>query len=315
MSQTLHLLTAFRNEEKSIVTLLDELHQILQHGDLLSKVRLTMVDDLSFDNSVDLIQTWQQEHPELLIDLISCPTNLGNQGALTYGLQKMDVGENDIVLSFDSDGEDDISKIPLILSTADQNPNCIIFTERGHRYNGTFFNILFRIFAWTIKFLTQKPLLPNNFLLFPGKYHNAISSSPFLPAYYALSILRLNFPYRSLILDRRPRIDGVSSQNIYNLITHAFIGLLIFHETVIAKLYTWLFASVGVFTFTSFFALFVKFVKEKALPGWTAMFITINFGFMGFTLLMLCVIAFLSMVLKLLSYHLPQMVVDQKKLS
>ena len=106
--------------------------------------------------------------------------------------------------------------------------------------------------------------------------------------------------------DRRPRIDGKSSQNIYNLITHGLVGLIIFHETVVAKIYSWLVVSVIFFTGTSFFALFVKFVREKAVPGWTAMFISINFGFILLSVITLCFVSFLAMMMKLIGYYMAE---------
>lgn len=303
-AKNLFLMTAFRNEENSLPLLLKELTDVLSQHGLSSQTTLLMINDFSTDNSVEKIESFNKENPSLNIEICSLETNLGNQGAMAFGLKYLSNRSPECIISFDSDGEDDLQKIPLLIEMAREKQDHVIFTERGNRHNTLPVLFLFHVFVLVIRLLTSKTLLPNNFMVLPGKYVKAACGSPFLPAYYSLSIFRLNLPYQSIKLDRRPRIYGKSSQNIYNLITHGLVGLLIFHETVIAKIYSWLVISVLFFTGTCFFALFVKFIREKALPGWTAMFMSINFGFVLLSLIMLCFVSALSLIFKVGAYQL-----------
>lgn len=147
-------------------------------------------------------------------------------------------------------------------------------------------------------------------MLLPGKCLNAVAKSPYSAVYYALSVQRLNFPSQTVMYDRRTRYGGVSSQNVFNLIAHGFVGLLVFHETVLARTFVMLLGSIVFFSLTSCFALFVKFIVEKALPGWTALFFTVNYGFMVFIVAMLIVIASMSMTFKLSGFYLSKLESD-----
>ncbi len=153
--------------------------------------------------------------------------------------------------------------------------------------------------------MTGRNILPNNFMVLPGRYQKATLHSPFLPVYYSLATLRLGLPYVSSPSPRRLRYGGQSTQNVYNLITHALVGLMIFHETVVAKVYSYIAIAGLVFGLTNGFALFVKFVQNKPVPdGYASTFLTMNFGFAVILMALMVFTAAASMGLKLASYYL-----------
>ena len=80
---------------------------------------------------------------------------------------------------------------------------------------------------------------------------------------------------------------------------------MIFHETVVAKVYSAIALAGGVFGLTNLFALFVKFAQNKPVPdGYASTFLTMNFGFAVILLALLVFTASASMGLKLASYYL-----------
>ena len=64
------------------------------------------------------------------VRVIRAPTNFGNQGAMFFGLRRLDVGPDDILITFDCDGEDDVAAIPSILELSALNPGKMVLIER-----------------------------------------------------------------------------------------------------------------------------------------------------------------------------------------
>ena len=300
----LAILTASRNDASLLELFLSELLEVLNKANVTEQTCLYFVDDLSFDLTREVINNWSQAHPALAIKIIPLITNLGNQGAMAYGLKQVTLPEDGILLTLDSDGEDDLQKIPELISLSSENKSKVIFTERGQRKDSLLVRCLYKLYRYIFIRLTGQKIIPNNFMILPAIYLKAIQSASFVAVYYALAVLRLGFPYTTVVYDRRKRFSGKSSQNLYNLMSHGLVGLMMFYETVIPKILMYLLLSITFFIGTSGFALFVKFVKEASIPGWTAMFLAINFGFIIFLGGMIIVMGTFAISFKLCNYYL-----------
>jgi hypothetical protein len=79
---------------------------------------------------------------------------------------------------------------------------------------------------------------------------------------------------------------------------------MMFYETVIPKVLSWLVLSIAFFIGTSGFALFAKFIKDASLPGWTALFLALNFGFIVFLGSLLIIMSVFAISFKLAHYYL-----------
>lgn len=300
-------LTAFRGEASILPNYLDEMLLVLQSSHQLDVCQLVLVDDFSLDNSKDVVSAWSAQHPELKLEVLSPPTNLGTQGALAWGLGQLSLrhAETQWVFSMDPDGEDDITMLPEMMTLAAANPDRAIYSVRTTRQDSMRMKMLYFPFRHLYKHMTGQAILPNNFMILPGRYQRATLHSPFLPVYYALATLRLKLPWLPSPSARRTRYGGHSTQNLFNLITHALVGLMIFHETVMAKIYSYIACAFALLASTNAFALFVKFMQDKPAPdGYTSTFMTMNFGFGVVLLSMLGFTAGTSMILKLASYYL-----------
>ncbi|MDA0335145.1 MAG: glycosyltransferase [bacterium] len=297
-------LTASRNDGEQLEVFLKELLDVLLACGSLAASRLYVVDDYSLDDTRARVEDWSRNHPDLDVRLICVPTNLGNQGAIAFALRNCEVPENAHLITLDSDGEDDLQRIPQLLQLSEENREMVVFTERGRRHDGLHVRVLYRLFRGFFTVLTGSRIMPNNFMVVPGKYVEAIRLAPFTAVYYALAVLRLRLPHVCVRCDRRPRYGGSSSQSLYNLTSHAFVGLMMFYKTVISKLFLFLLVSIGFFMLTTAFALFVKFVREASLPGWTAMFLAVNFGFAVFLVSMLLLLAAFAFMFKIVGYRI-----------
>jgi cellulose synthase/poly-beta-1,6-N-acetylglucosamine synthase-like glycosyltransferase len=98
---TISLIVAFRNEENTILLLLQS---ILQQNYSKSKMEIILVDDSSTDKSLYLAKTFQEKHPELHIKLFELskekPHALGKKEALILAYT---IASGDYILLSDAD--------------------------------------------------------------------------------------------------------------------------------------------------------------------------------------------------------------------
>jgi glycosyltransferase involved in cell wall biosynthesis len=240
-------LTACRNEQAILGEFLDEFAEVLQKAGLAAESLLYVIDDMSTDRSVAIMEEYRNRPGSIRTEIIAAPTNLGNQGALFYALSNMRIDPTDVLITFDCDGEDDVAQIPSIIALGRENPGKVVLIERGRRQESLTFKVAFFCYKTIFRFLTRQSVIPNNFLLIPGRYIPFIRRNPLASVHFAYAILKTRLPSVSTQRDRRKRYGGRSSQNLFMVASHGLVGLMIFYETVIAKLLLLLLAF-GVFS-------------------------------------------------------------------
>ena len=229
------ILTANRNDAPSLTAFLEELSTVLRQAGRDDACRLFVVDDQSFDDSIQILESWKVHSASLTLHILPLATNLGNQGALAFGLQSLDASQSDYVMTLDCDGEDDLSRIPALMELAENNSDHIVFTERGQRFDPLIIRFFYHAYRVFFMLTTGLSITPSNFMILPSAFVPAVQKSPFLPAFFAMSALRLGFPYRRIKVDRRPRYSGQSSQNIYTLMSHGLVAIATFYERTIPR--------------------------------------------------------------------------------
>src|SRR3954469_11863889 len=239
-------LTAFRNESPILRTFLDEFTTMVRQAGMADDAVLYMVDDLSTDRSGEILDAYRARPDGVPLHVIRTPTNLGNQGALFYGIARIDVAPDDVLVTFDCDGEDDVRQIPSVLEVGKQEPGRLVLIERGRRRESLRFKLFFHAYKTLFRFLTGKQVIPNNFMVIPGHLVPAIQRSPLVGVHFAYGILKLGAPYTAQTRDRRTRYGGNKSQNLFMLVSHGLVGLMVFYEVVLAKLFVLSFAVMGV---------------------------------------------------------------------
>jgi glycosyltransferase involved in cell wall biosynthesis len=238
-------LTACRNEELILDEFLAEFTEMVGIAGIAEKTTLYIVDDLSTDRSREILERYASESRSVKLHTISVPTNFGNQGAMFYGLGRIKVGPDDVLVTFDCDGEDDVREIPSILELGAKNPGKAVLIERGQRAEPLSFKIFFAAYKILFRLLTRQRVVPNNFMLIPARFVPVIQRSPLAAVHLAYAILKLNPPRVVTTRNRRPRYGGRTSQNLFMLVSHGMVGLMVFYEIVIAKLFLLLFVSGG----------------------------------------------------------------------
>jgi glycosyltransferase involved in cell wall biosynthesis len=229
-------LTACRNEEAILGEFLREFSEMTLAAHIDRNAVLYVVDDLSSDRSIEILEAHRRTTAVLDLIVIRAPTNFGNQGALFYGLSKIELDPDDVLITFDCDGEDDVKEVPSIVKLGADNPGKLVLIERGQRKESLAFRVSFYFYKMLFRFLTGQRVIPNNFLLIPAKYVPAIQRTPTAAVHFAYAVLKLRFPSITTRRNRRPRYGGTGSQNLFTVASHGLVGLMIFYETVVAKL-------------------------------------------------------------------------------
>jgi polyisoprenyl-phosphate glycosyltransferase len=229
-------LTACRNEEAILGEFLREFTEMTRAAQIEHSAMLYVIDDLSSDRSVEILEAHRRTAPVTALEIIRAPTNFGNQGAMFYGLSKIQVDPNDVLITFDCDGEDDVNEVTSIIKLGADNPGKLVLIERGQRKESLVFRIAFYFYKLLFRFLTGQHVIPNNFLLIPGRYVSAIQRTPTAAVHFAYAVLKMKLPSVTTRRNRRSRYGGASSQNLFMVASHGLVGLMIFYETVVAKI-------------------------------------------------------------------------------
>jgi glycosyltransferase involved in cell wall biosynthesis len=229
-------LTACRNEETILGEFLREFSEMTLAAQIDRKAMLYVVDDLSSDRSIEILEAHRRSTAVIDLKVICAPTNFGNQGALFYGLSKIEVDSDDVLITFDCDGEDDVKQIPSIIKLGTDNPGKLVLIERGQRKESLVFRVAFYFYKVLFRFLTGQRVIPNNFLLIPARYVPAIQRTPTAAVHFAYAVLKMRLPSITTRRNRRQRYGGAGSQNLFMVASHGLVGLMIFYETVVAKL-------------------------------------------------------------------------------
>jgi hypothetical protein len=297
-------LTACRNEERILNEFLAEFDTMARAAGIADRTVLYVVDDMSTDSSVDVLDSYARREGAIQLRILACPTNFGNQGAMFYGLGRVEVESRDVLITFDCDGEDDVLGIPSVLDLGARNSGKVVLIERGRRTESLRFKVLFASYKTLFRMLTRQSVVPNNFMLIPGRFVPAIRRSPLAAVHLAYGVLRLNPPRIVTTRDRRPRYGGQSSQNVFMLVSHGLVGLMVFYETVIAKLFLLLFAFGAFASAIVGLALFIPLsnVAAQRTLIWIAIASSVGAaGFMGLLLSAAVVLLF-----KLTAYTLSE---------
>lgn len=155
------------------------------------------------------------------IKIISLNKNLGSQKAISVGLSYLNQDkQNSIITILDSDGEDDVNKIPIMLDQAEQNEDKVVVSSRTKRQENIFFKLAYFFHKIQTLIFTLQWISYGNFSSFHSKQLKNILKDN--SSWLALSsCLAKNCEIIKVKAERKKRLIGISKLSAMGLISHS----------------------------------------------------------------------------------------------
>jgi polyisoprenyl-phosphate glycosyltransferase len=184
--------------------------------------------------------------------VVEAPFNLGHQRALVYGLRKItdQMGDDDIVVTLDADGEDRPEDIPLLVEpflSADGYEPRIVLARRTHRTETLPFKALYLGFRTLFRALTGSTMKTGNFASYRGRTARVLLRHPHFDLCYSSTLVALEVPVEFVPCRRGDRYAGRSKMGLEKLLMHGLRMLMPFVDRIAIRS---LVAFAGLFTFS-----------------------------------------------------------------
>lgn len=224
VSPMLHDTASFRRVREEVV-------RSCSDAGLTGPLRFVVVDDSAgSDREVDELRV----HPD--VEVLTPPFNLGHQRAIVFGLRRIAdrVGDDDIVVTMDSDGEDQPSDVPRLV-TAMTDRIALVVAERTERSESWSFRVMYVCFRVLFRLLTGAAVRSGNFAAQRGHSLVTTIGHPSFDLCYSSTLLTLRRPMARVPCARGRRFAGESRMNRHALIAHGIRMMLPFSERIAVR--------------------------------------------------------------------------------
>ena len=145
MNNYLFLLPLY-NDWESLLILHEKIND--QMGKLKKRGKILIINDFS-NNEPPIFKKYENIDE---VQIINLNKNLGSQKAISVGLKYLKSSTNNTIITIlDSDGEDDVNKIPDMINEAENNPKKIIVSTRTKRQENSFFRAAYFFHKFLIR--------------------------------------------------------------------------------------------------------------------------------------------------------------------
>lgn len=171
------------------------------------------------------------------VEVITAPFNLGHQHAIVHGLRLVSVrvGDGDLVVTMDSDGEDQPSDVPRLLTAIDDHGTSLALAQRTQRSESLSFRIMYTVYRFAFRLVTGTTVRSGNFAVQRGDSLRATIGHPTFDLCYSSSLLALRRPTTMVPCARGRRFAGASRMNAQSLMAHGIRMLLPFAERIAVR--------------------------------------------------------------------------------
>lgn len=291
------IVTPCFNEEKVVRLFLESLEKTL--GETGARFTVVAVDDGSLDSTKEILQHFTFKSDTFSLKPISLLSNMGHQEAIRQGLmyaQKLvelstrGGGGISGVIVMDSDGEDDPAAIRNLIDLIGFD---IVFVSRGKRTEGLGFKLGYYLYKLLFKIVIGKSITFGNYSLISPRVLKAVSRGNFM--HYPAFLSKLRFPIRTIIFDRKRRIDGKSKMSYKGLVFHGLRSLVEYSEEMLYFMMKVFVGFVFILAGVAGYVFYDKFIAKSAVLGWAGMMVT------GLVIIMLVILTGVISGLLLLS--------------
>lgn len=173
-----------------------------------------------------------------VVGILHLRRNLGHQRAIAVGLVHIHrYSPCAAVVIMDGDGEDRPRDARhLIEEFLHYGQKSIIFAERAKRLEKIAFRFSYWLYRTTHRLLTGVRVRVGNFSIVPWQAMERLVVVSELWNHYAAAVFRARIPYRTIPMDRGPRIHGESKMNFAALLVHGFSSISVFSDIVSTRL-------------------------------------------------------------------------------
>jgi hypothetical protein len=171
------------------------------------------------------------------VEVLTPPFNLGHQRAIVFGLRRIaaDVEPDDIVVTMDSDGEDQPSDVPrLVAALTDRT--ALVVAERTERSESWSFRLMYTCFRVVFRLLTGTAVRSGNFAAQRADSLVTTIGHPSFDLCYSSTLLTLRRPMAKVPCARGTRFAGQSRMNKHSLVAHGIRMMLPFSERIAVRM-------------------------------------------------------------------------------
>lgn len=256
------------NDWQAVALLLPALDHAL--ADCLMRIEVWLVNDGSTQTFEPLLVAQNFEKLDA-VHILHLRRNLGHQRAIAVGLVHIHRHSPcAAVLIMDGDGEDrprDARR--LIEEFRHYGPKSIIFAERAKRMEKISFQLCYRFYCALHWLFTGVRVRVGNFSIVPWQAVERLVVVSELWNHYAAAVFRARISYRTIPMDRGPRIHGESKMNFVSLLVHGLSAISVYSDIVGARLLTLVAGSMLALGCAGAAWLGLGFLRHATIPAWT----------------------------------------------
>lgn len=194
-------------------------------------------DSAGSDPEIERIST----SPEVMV--VTPPRNLGNQRAIVAAVREVvaEVGDHDLIVTMDADGEDAPEDVSRLLSELDRpasEPMRVVLARRTGRRRGTLpMQLFYPGYRVLFRFLTGFRPATGNFAAFSGSTAKAMIELPVFDRVWSAGLISSGALSRTYVPCRKgARYEGRPKIRFIQHCRHAFTMLLPFRDEVTRRL-------------------------------------------------------------------------------
>ncbi len=181
------------------------------------------------------------------ISVVNLKENLGSQKAISIGLEYINsLRKKSIIIVMDCDGEDDPSKINIMIDKAKKFPNHVIVSNRTKRKEILIFRMLYKIHLMVTFIFTGKWISFGNYSSFNSKNLKKLKKNN--NTWYALSSgIITNCETKNLYAERKKRFFDSSKVSFPGLFFHSLRVISVFQKKVLFFSAFYIFISISIY--------------------------------------------------------------------
>jgi glycosyltransferase involved in cell wall biosynthesis len=206
------------------------------------------------------------------VTVLDPPFNLGHQRALVFGVRTVSgrLEEDDVVVTLDSDGEDQPEDLPRLLAPllASGDLRKVVLARRTKRRESIPFRVLYVAFRAVFRLLTGTVVRTGNFAAYRGWTAKHVLRHPYFDLSYSSTFLSLPLELEFVPCERGERYAGRSRMGYGRLIMHGLGMLMPFTDRVAVRALVTFAVTTAAGVGLALAVVCVKLFTDRAIPGW-----------------------------------------------